>query len=100
MGASFTIVRCDDELLDLDSLCKGISVLHRGANWSLKNSLLANERAGILAMIRHVITYRTFILFIKLFVDLSVMKVRILAIGLAFAACYKSPHRPVPRHPR
>jgi hypothetical protein len=44
MGASFTIVRCDDELLDLESLCKGISVLYRGSNWSLKDRLLANER--------------------------------------------------------
>jgi hypothetical protein len=44
MGASFTVLRCDDELLDLESFCKGISVLYRGHNWTLKDRLLARER--------------------------------------------------------
>jgi hypothetical protein len=44
MGASFTVLRCDDDLLDLECFCKGISVLYRGNNWTLKNRLLASER--------------------------------------------------------
>jgi hypothetical protein len=44
MGASFTVLRCDDELLDLECFCKGVSVLYRGHNWTLKDRLLASER--------------------------------------------------------
>lgn len=44
MGASFTVLRCDNELLDLECFCKGISVLYRGDNWTLKDRLLTKER--------------------------------------------------------
>ncbi|KAF4457822.1 Heterokaryon incompatibility protein 6, OR allele [Fusarium austroafricanum] len=43
MGASFTVLRCDDELLDWECFCKGISVLYRGHNWTLKDRLLIRE---------------------------------------------------------
>ncbi|EXA33062.1 hypothetical protein FOVG_15667 [Fusarium oxysporum f. sp. pisi HDV247] len=43
MGASFTILRCDDELLDWECFCNGISVLYRGHNWTLKDLLLERE---------------------------------------------------------
>jgi hypothetical protein len=44
MGASFTVLRCDDGLLDWECFCKGISVLYRGHNWTLKDLLLVREQ--------------------------------------------------------
>ncbi|KAF9775560.1 hypothetical protein IL306_006321 [Fusarium sp. DS 682] len=41
MGASFTILRCEDELLDWECFCNGISVLYRGHNWTLKDLLFS-----------------------------------------------------------
>jgi hypothetical protein len=32
MGSSFTILRCGDAALDLDTFCRGIAVLYRGLN--------------------------------------------------------------------
>jgi hypothetical protein len=44
MGASFTVLRCSDELLNLECFCKGVSVLYCGHNWTLKDRLFSSER--------------------------------------------------------
>ncbi|KAF4331736.1 heterokaryon incompatibility 6 OR allele [Fusarium beomiforme] len=44
MGASFTVLRCDNEFIGWECFCKGISVLYRGHNWTLKDVLLAREQ--------------------------------------------------------
>lgn len=40
MGASFTVLRCGNHLLDWDTFCAGIMVLYHGNNWDLKDVML------------------------------------------------------------
>lgn len=40
MGASFTVLRCGDYLLDWKTFCAGIAVLYHGHNWDVKDRLL------------------------------------------------------------
>ncbi|CAI6094545.1 unnamed protein product [Clonostachys chloroleuca] len=48
MGASYTVLRCGDHHLDWDTLCRAISVLYHGDNWSLKDEMLKRAyRRGI-----------------------------------------------------
>lgn len=41
MGASCTVLRCGDHLLDWNTFCAAISVLYHGHNWDIKDRMLA-----------------------------------------------------------
>lgn len=40
MGASFTVLRCGEHLLDWNTFCAAIAVLYHGQNWDVKDRML------------------------------------------------------------
>ncbi|GAB1316392.1 hypothetical protein MFIFM68171_06602 [Madurella fahalii] len=58
MGASSTVLRFGNEMIDWNTFCKGIAVLYYGSNWHLKNFEL--ERELLSRGIRHGLVWQSY----------------------------------------